>query len=202
MGFQYVIDNAETLSINTKKVVASTQTRDGTVRSVSRGGQVWRFEVKLPDGPKFSDIRNDIAKIETLDRVTTDTIQINNPGHAYMIQYLGNCSNTSAITATWTTGNTITLTGGQAASGYNFKAGDIIQLGSSGHVYRVAADVAYNSNTVTLHRPLIDAAGSATLRVGSACVWTVICTQFPDWTLFGYDQTQWAGTFVFVEALA
>ena len=156
MGFQFVVDNAESISINRKKVVASTQARDGTVRAVSRGGQVWQFEVKLPDGPRWSDYRGEISKLEALDRVTADTIQINNAGQSWLIQYQGNAANAAAIAASWTTGNTITLTGGQAASGYNFRAGDFLQLGSSGSVYTVAADVPFNSNTVTLHRPIID----------------------------------------------
>jgi hypothetical protein len=201
MGFQFVVDNAESISINRKKVVASTQARDGTVRAVSRGGQVWQFEVKLPDGPRWSDYRGEISKLEALDRVTADTIQINNAGQSWLIQYQGNAANAAAIAASWTTGNTITLTGGQAASGYNFRAGDFLQLGSSGSVYTVAADVPFNSNTVTLHRPIIDAAGNATLRVGSACVFSVICTQFPDWTIFARDQVSWSGPFVFVEDL-
>ncbi len=46
MSFQWIVDNAESLSINRKKVVASTQSRDGTVRAVSRGNAAKRFEVK------------------------------------------------------------------------------------------------------------------------------------------------------------
>ena len=202
MSFQYVIDNAETLQVNTAKIVASTQARDGTVRSVSRGGQVWTFTVKLPDGPRYSDERKDIARIAALDRVANANIQVNTAGQSYIYGYQGNAANTSAVTASWTTGNTITLTGGQAGSGYNFRAGDILQLGTTGKVYQVVADVAAGNNTVTLNRALIDSAGNATLRIGTACTWNVICTQLPDWTVFGYDQVQWSGPFVFVENLA
>jgi hypothetical protein len=202
MGFQFVVDNAESISINRKKIVASTQARDGTVRAVSRGGQVWQFDIKLPDGPLWTEYRGEISELEALDRVTTDTIQINDPGQSWLVRYQGDAANTAAITASWTTGNTITLTGGQAVAGYNFRAGDFLQLGPTGSVYTVAADVPFNSNTVTLHRPIIDEAGSATLRVGSACVFTVICTQFPEWTIFARDQVSWSGPFVFVEELA
>jgi hypothetical protein len=202
MTFQYVIDNSESITINTSKVVASTQARDGTVRSVSRGAQIWTFSVQLPDGPRWSDNRQSIAKISALDRVTPGNIQINNAGQNYIYGYQGTIANVSAVTATWTTGNTITLTGGQAGSGFNFRAGDILQLGSTGKVYMVVADVASGTNTVTLNRPIIDAAGSATLRIGTNCVWNVICTSLPDWTIFGYNQVQWSGPFVFVENLA
>ena len=201
MGFQWVVDNAESISINTKKIVASTQARDGTVRSVSRGGQVWTFNVSLPQGPRWSDIRDDIAKIQALDRVTTDTFSINNPGQSWLIQYQGDAANPAAFIATVpSSGNTITLTSGTAASGYNFRAGDVIQLGSAGHCYTVSA-VAWNNTVVTLNRPIIDPAGSVTLAVAEDCVWTVICTQFPQWTIFARDQVSWDGPFVFVEDL-
>jgi hypothetical protein len=202
MSFQFVIDNAENISVNRKKKVGISQARDGTVRTTSFGGQVWSFTVTLPNGPKWTNVRQDISKIEALDRVTTGNIQFNKSGQEWIMQYQGNCSNVSAITATVpSSGNTITLTGGQAASGYNFRAGDIVQLGSSGKVYTVTADVVYNSNTVTLHRPIIDPAGTVTLRVGTNCVFNVICSEFPDWSLVARDQIAWSGPFVFYENL-
>ena len=201
MSFQWIIDNAETISIDTKPVVAQTETRDGTVRATSRGGSVWRFTVKLPDGPRWTDYRQNITKAESLDRYTTANIQISTSGQSWLIGYQGNVANTSAVTASWTQGATsITLTGGQAASGYNFRAGDIIQLGS-GKVYRVTADVAAATNTVPVHRPILDSSGSGTLKIGPACTWTVICKDFPQWTIFARDQVGWSGAFVFQENL-
>jgi hypothetical protein len=200
-AFQTVIDNAESISFNRRRSVAQTQSRDGTVRSTSLGAQVWRFEVKLPNGPRWSDYRGLIEKMEALDRVTVGTIQINQAAHSWLTGYQGNAANPATITASYASGNTITLTAGQAASGYNFKSGDLIQLGSSGSVYSVVNDVAFNSNTVTLHRPVLEAAGSYTLIVGQNVTWSVICTEFPQWTIFARDQVGWAGSFVFVEDL-
>lgn len=205
MSFQFVIDNAEAISINRLKNVSTTTARDGTVRTVTRPGQPWVFEVRLPDGPRWQgEYRRAISEIEALDRSNTDTIQINNAGHSWLVEYQGDIADDTAMTATWTTGNTITLTGGHTGltSGqYIFRSGDIIQLGASGSCYTVAADAAYNSNTVTLHRPIRDAAGSATLRVGDDCVWTVLCVEFPQWSLFRRDQVGWSGSFLFVEDL-
>ena len=90
MTFQTVIDNAETISFNRKKKVAQSVSREGVVRSVSLGGQVWEFEVTLPDGPSWQVYRPLIEKIEALDRVTTSTIQINLPGHSWINGYQGN----------------------------------------------------------------------------------------------------------------
>jgi len=203
-AFQWVIDNAESISIDRLKTVAQSTARDGTVRTVARTGQPWRFTVRLPDGPRWTDYRQYISEIEALDRVTVGTIGITNAGHDWLIKYQGDLSSTSGITATWTTGNTITLTGGHTglSSGqYIFRAGDIIQLDSKG-CYTVSADVAYNESLVTLHRPIIDPAGvSDPIQVASACTWSVICTQFPKWTLFARDQVSWEGEFIFVEDL-
>jgi hypothetical protein len=204
MSFQWIIDNAETISVNRKKVTASTQSRDGTVRAVSRGGASWRFEVKLPDGPRWSDYKNQIALAETLNRYSTATIQFNNPGLNWFIKYQGNSVNYTGFVATITQGsNTITLTTSPTtASGFKFKAGDIIQLGSAGKCYTVAADVAFDSNSVILQRPVLDASATGVaLRVADNCQWSVICTEFPEWTLFARDQISWSGPFVFVENL-
>ena len=204
MSFQWIINNAETVSMERKRVTAATQTRSGVIRTVSRGGQVWRFEVKLPDGPRWTDYRQNITLAEALDRTSTGTIQFNSTGHDWLIKYQGNSVNYTGFVATITNNsNTITLTTSPTtSSGYKFRAGDFIQLGASGKVYTVAADVAFNSNTVTLHRPVLDASASGVaLRVGPNCVWTVVCSQFPTWTMFARDQVSWSGPFVFYESL-
>jgi len=76
MSFQWIIDNAETLSIDRKRTVSITQARDGTVRTVSRGVPPKKFEVKLPDGVAWSEFKANIELAESLDRITSATISI------------------------------------------------------------------------------------------------------------------------------
>jgi len=76
MSFQWIIDNAESLSINRKKLVATTTARDGKVRAVARGTQPKRIEVRLPDGIRWSDLRTNIIAAEALDKITTAAISI------------------------------------------------------------------------------------------------------------------------------
>lgn len=202
MSFQWIIDNAESISIDRAEIVGQTVTRNQTVRAVSRGAGIWKFTVKLPDGIAWTDIRGQISTAEKLGRVTSANIAINNSGHSWLSQYQGNSANTTGFVATSTTGsNTLTLTTSPSTpSGYKFKAGDFIQLGTSGRVYTVAADVPYTSNSVTLHRPVIEAsATNISLKVGSDCSWNIVCTQFPSWNLFARDQVAWSGAFVFYE---
>jgi hypothetical protein len=87
MSFQWIIDMAEQLSIERKQVVATTTARDGTVRAVSRGTPPKRITVKLPDGPKWSALRTNIAAAEALDKLTTATISI---PYAQFPWYYGN----------------------------------------------------------------------------------------------------------------
>jgi hypothetical protein len=203
MSFQWIINNAETISIERKSVAGSTISRDGTVRSVNRGGQVWQFTVKLPDGIAWTDYRQDITKTEKLDRFTAGNIAFSNTGHNWLIGYQGNSVNKTGFTANATQGSaTLTLTASPTtSSGFKFRAGDIIQLGTTGKCYTVAADVAFNSNTVTLHRPVIDGSGGYNLQVAENCTWSVVCTEFPSWTMFSRDQISWNGAFVFYEVL-
>ena len=201
-AYQTVIDYAETISINRRKKVSQTTSRDGTVKSTSLGGQIWEFEVQLPSGPAWTTFRPLIEKMEYLDRTTVGTIQINKAGHSYITGYQGNLASTSGIGVSFSSGNLITITSGASlGSGFRFRAGDLIQLGAGGKVYSVADDVAYNANNITLHRPVRETAGSYTLIVGQSVTWSVICVQFPKWTIFGYDQIQWDGPFVFAEAI-
>lgn len=83
MSFQWVLNNAETLSINRLDTVASTQSRDGTVKAVSRGTPKKIFTVKLPDGPLWTNIYTDIEAAETLDRHTTASITIQYATHPW-----------------------------------------------------------------------------------------------------------------------
>jgi len=205
-AFQTVIDNATSISINKKRKVAQTTSRDGTVKSTSLGGQVWEFEVQLPNGPAWTDYRPLIERMEALDRTTVGTIKINSSGHEWLSGYQGDLASVSSINVNYSgsVNNLVTISSGATGlvSGqFRFRAGDFIQLGSSGSVYSVAEDVAYNANNVIVNRPIREATGTYTLFVGQAVTWSVICVQFPKWTIFARDQIQWDGPFVFAEAI-
>jgi hypothetical protein len=201
-AFQTVIDYAETISINKQKKVAQTISRDGVVRSTSLGGQSWEFEVALPDGMPWSTMRPLIEQMETLDRVTAGVISINRPGQRWLSGYQGNYATTSSITASFTSGNTLSLVSGPVlTTGNKFVAGDFIQLGTTGKVYSVAETVPSSSSIVTLHRPVRDSTGTYSLIVGQAVKWTVICTEFPRWEIFSRDQVRWSGPFRFAEVI-
>jgi hypothetical protein len=201
-AFQTVIDYAESISISKMKKVGQTVSRDGVVRSTSLGGQTWEFEVKMPDGLPWTTMRPLIEKMETLDRTETGIIRINKAGHSWLTGYQGNYASTSSITASFTSGNTLSIVSGPVlTTGFRFKAGDFIQLGTSGKVYSVADDVPVGSTTITTNRPIRDNTGTYTLAVGQAVSWNVICVEFPQWNIFARNQISWSGPFRFAEVL-
>jgi len=203
-AFQVVFDRAESIGIDRRSVTAQTIARDNTIRTVSRGGQVWRFDVKLPDGIAWSELRPYIEAIDYADRYTEGVVQLSNTGYtSWLNKYQGNSANSTGFVGTVTQGSTtLTLTTSPTtSSGYKFRAGDFIQLGTTGRVYSVVSDVAYNSNTVSLNRAVLDTTGSKTLICGPNVSWTVICSQLPKWNIFARDQVSWDGSFVFYEAM-
>ena len=90
MSFQWIINNASTISVDRNPVVGQSITRNQTVRAVSRGSGIWKFTVELPNGLTWTDIRPDISKMEALGRFATGTIQISNTGQNYVVKYQGN----------------------------------------------------------------------------------------------------------------
>ena len=99
-AFQYIFDNAQSISIDRRAVTAQTISRDQTVRTVSRGGQIWRFTVRLPDGLRWSDARPYIEAIEAADRYTTGTVQLSNTGYtSWLTAYRGSATTTTGFYA-------------------------------------------------------------------------------------------------------
>jgi hypothetical protein len=200
MSWQWIIDYAEQITINRKPVVASTTARDGTTRAVSRGNASWKFDVKLPDGIPWTQLRSYISSAELLDRHTPSTFKFNNTGHEWLVKYQGDYQDTSIVAATWSSGsNIIGVQGGVIANGFKFRAGDLIQFNAGRFVYTVAEDVPDTQTIVKLHRPVLETSGSSGIKVGADCEFKVLCVTFPDWTLMSRDQVSWGGAFTFVE---
>ena len=97
MSFQWIVDNAETLSINRKKMVAQTTARDGQVRAVSRGTQPDQITVKLPDGIPWTTLKANIEAAEVLDRITSASITVS---YAKFPWFYNNVSPATAYTKT------------------------------------------------------------------------------------------------------
>jgi hypothetical protein len=213
MSFQWIFDNAESISISKRAVVAQSITRGNRVRTNKLGGQTWRFDVKLPDGMRWSTWRPYIEGSEALDRFTVDTISLNQSGYSYINRYQGDAS-PGNIQVTYNNDiapTTLTLSSVSSINydQYVFKQGDWLQLGNDGHVYSVISDVLRGNSVVSnisipVNRPVIEAANASvvyTLKVGQDVTFDVICVEFPTWNIFQRDQISWSGNFVFYEVV-
>jgi hypothetical protein len=127
MSFQWIVNQAETLSLDKKKMIGQSETRSGVIRAVSRGDMPVRITVKLPDGPAWSDLLANINAATALDRYQTAVISI---PYSLFPWYYNN------------------------------------------------------------------------INPGTDETYTVLCVQFPEWTIFSRNQVSWSGPFVFQEYLA
>lgn len=214
-AFQWIFDNAESIKMVRRPVVAQTVARDGTTRAVSRGANVWRFVVKMPDGYRYSEYRDYLAALDFSDRYTTANITVANP--TWLTEYRGDCTPTeiSNITANITSTSLNTLTLGNLNGITNglavVKQGDFLQLKSGGNprasVYTVTSDVIKSGNTatVTLNRPLLNWNGNTSttygIAVGTAVRWKVLCLKMPAWTVTPNQLIVWDSEFEFIEDL-
>lgn len=83
MSFQFIFDNAETISVNNRPVVLQTITRNNTVRATNLGGAVKRYTVKLPDGIPYREISANITAAETLGQHTSANVTVTLDGTVY-----------------------------------------------------------------------------------------------------------------------
>jgi len=127
MTFQWIVDGAESISKDNKKMIGTTTTRSGVVRAVSRGTQPVRLTVKFPDGPSWTSLSANIAAAVALDRYQTATITI---PYAKFPWYYNN------------------------------------------------------------------------VNPGTDETYTVLCVEFPEWTIFARNQVSWSGPFVFQQYIA
>jgi len=200
-AFQWIVDSATALSIDGRGTVAQTITRENVIRTVSRGGRVWKFTVTPSPGETYADARPYLAKLDQMDRITTADINFSQTGFEVINKYLG--SGTGGFTIAGISGTTCTVTAGALSGSYVARAGDWLQIGAAGSVYQVVQDPATgNGATVTLNRPIDEAVGSYTGLFGPSVNWSVLCVQRPTWTLVPAGRNMlvnWSGDFVFYE---
>ena len=200
-AFQWIVNNATAMSIDGRGVVAQTATRENVIRTVSRGGRVWKFTITPSPGATYVEARPYLAKLDQMDRITAAEINFNHTGFEVLNQYLGTGSGPYTISGI--SGTTCIVSGFIFGDEYAARAGDWLQIGASGSVYQVVEDPALgNGVTVTLNRPIDEAAGSYTGYFGPNVNWNVICVQRPSWSLVPAGNNMlvnWSGDFVFYE---
>ena len=180
MAFQWIFDNAADISMVRRPIVSQTTSRDQRIRTVSRGGNIWRFKVTMPKGLRWQENSSYIAAIDDYNILKTDYVNMSRPQFNYIMGYKGDGIPNTGPTSAWeiygTNGQdtvyvTPYLSGPSTVYPYMmlFRAGDFIQpyrynTDSSnpvynGQVYSVVEDVPLylsSPHAVKINRPFLD----------------------------------------------
>lgn len=214
MSFQWMIDNAESISVTKRPVISQTVSRDQHVRSVSRGGAVWKFTVKMPQRMPWNNwSRGYLESIDTNAMLKSQTINLAKSGYEWLTKYRGDATSTSTMTwkynSTQAASNTYKFELGNMPGSVGsvlFRAGDLIQPNGSTYVYSTVSAVTKGSTStqlVEVHRSILTTPSdtAVTIKVGPEVTWTVICTKMPTWTFVEKELIEFNGDFEFQEVL-
>jgi hypothetical protein len=220
MSLQQIINSAGSITIDKRKVTSSVLTRSGVLRTTAfLGHQPYFFTVNFTPSLRYSENRGLLEDIDTLDRVTEETINIGstNLGLEYITRYQGNISNEGIANITVNNvvdfGNLyLNCSSIGAGSGFLFKKGDFIQpLGNTNvyrYTYQVTSDIAYSTDgnvAIPVHRRLFEQPGQTFIgggiRVGKDVTWPVKMLQKPNYTILPRDRVVFDGEFQLVEVM-
>ena len=217
MSIQKVIDNAGFITINKRKGVGQTISRSGHVKTALQQQSIYRFTVSVPDGLKYSENRDFLEDLDTLDVITEANVDIGstNAGLSYLTAYQGDANTTqlSALALNSTSGSTLYVdtTSASGHSGTLFKKGDYIQpLGNTStyrYPYQVTSDVSFTSGNlaVSVHRPILSQDGvaltSGGFRIGNDVRFNIKAMVMPVYNVIPYNLISFDGNFEFMEVI-
>ena len=216
MSIQAIIDESTFLTINKRKVAASTVSRSGHLKTADRGVNFYQFTVGMHEGLTYSTNRNILEDLDTQDITVEANVSLNNNSNMqYLTNYQGNIAGAQI--------NNITMVGHSGAnlyincssatgSGTLFKKGDYIQPKGNTSTYRypyqVTSDVAFSTGanvTVPVHRGVLTQTGvaltSGGIRVGNDVRFHVKATRMPTYSIVPHDRISFSGNFELMEVI-
>lgn len=214
MGLQDIIDNAQDIEIDRRRVVGQTMSRSQRIKTAERASaQPLRLTVSPPAMMKWSSSREMIQAIEQADRVDESEVSLSNStGMQYITAYRGSLSSAqlNAITIQTASTNTLVLTDlpSVSSSVVMFRPGDFIQPTNSRYPYTVVSTSTRGVNTTTtvvLNREIITSeditlAGQGIL-VGNDVTWRMVVVGLPSYKLIPGGFVQYTGSFELVEKI-
>jgi len=207
-GLQTIIDNCDSLEIDRRKVVGIQITRNEIPRtSVTPTYQPWRMKLTMPARFQYSQVRDLLEALDTLDRNTPQVVTFaNNSALSWIFRYQGAMSagNISAILVQSFVGNQLVLSGLPAVPSGTvlFEPNDLIQIGtypfpftSTGRVLRGSGStvIVYTNRPNIISTPITP--NVLGITVGNPCQFKLFCPNMPTYKLYpgGYLQNS-AGT--------
>jgi hypothetical protein len=208
-GLQTILNYCNGIEINRRKMVGIQYTRNEIPRvSSTPTKNPIRMTLNMPSSLRYSQARDLMEKLDTLDRITPEIITFSNlPQLSWIFKYQGamNSTQLSAITVTSFVGSTLTLNvSGITASptAVIFEPNDLIQIGSLGvHPFPFTSTTQVlrgsgSTVTVTTNRPNI-LTGNLTglgVIVGNGCQFYMFCPNMPTYKLTPGGYVGYAGT--------
>ena len=211
MTFQTIINSAQSIEFNRRRVVGQSISRSQRIKTAERvSAQPFVLTVTPQARFRWSDSRSAVELIQNFDRNDECEIRLSQAtALSFITAYQGQLSaaQLSALTITNATSTSITIGGlpSISSSTVMFKAGDWIQPTDSRYPYIVTDQVIRGTGseiTATTHRPIITSEGislTGPLKIGTDTTLVVIASQFPTYSLVDKNWAQYNGDFVFVE---
>jgi len=215
MSIQTIINNAQFITFNAKKVIGQTISRSGRVKSAEVvTANPYRFIVGMHSGLKYSDNRALVQELTNLDRNVEEEINIGstNSSLSYVTEYKGGITGGS-LSMVGFDGDEIYINASLATgAGTLFKKGDFIQPQGNTSTYRypyqVTSDVAFSTGanvTVPVHRAVISQTGvsltSGGVDYGTDVTWKVIMLQKPSYSIVPHDRIEFDQDFDLLEVI-
>lgn len=214
MSLQYIIDRAQQIEIDRRKMVGQTISRSQRIKTSERASaQPWKWKVTPPGAMKWQDARGVVELIDFNDRITEYTISLSNVrGMDYITEYKGSLTSgqLDALTISSAGTNTFVITTLPSVNSATvmFRPGDVIQPTDSRYPYTVVSTVTRGLSTTTsvqLHRNVITSEdlslSGQTLRVGTECTWRVVISGLPTYTFTPNKLVQYTGDFELFEKI-
>jgi len=197
-GLQTILNYCNGINIDRRKVVGIQYTRNEIPRvSQTPTKNPWKFTLDMTNRFRYSQARDLMEALDTLDRITPEVITFSNLASLnWIFKYQGAMSagQLNTITVTSFVGSTLTLNVSgitAASSAVIFEPNDLIQIGSPGvypYPFTSTTQVLRGSGStvvVTTNRPNI-LTGSLTglgVIVGNSCQFKMFCPNMPTYKL-------------------
>jgi hypothetical protein len=210
MSLQKIIDTAQKIVFDRRKVVGQTISRSQRVKSAKRNSANPLVLTVTPSAFfNYAQARDMVEGVMAGDRYTEFQVKLgNNTRTAYLNEYRGELplEEAAAMTITNFTLNNVTIATTASTTTTVLKAGDWIQPASSRYPYVVTADVLGNGTvaTATVHRNLItseDITVTGAMLIGTDTTLRVLITDLPTYEIGLYKQLSWSGDFQLVEKI-
>jgi hypothetical protein len=213
MSLQTIIDRAQSIEIDRRRIVAQTVSRSQRIKISERASaQPWRWTVAPPGMLKWSDSRGIVELIDFNDRANEYTLSLNNNASMnYITQYQGGATTNQLTAMQITSFTTSTMVIGTlpsvSTSTIMFASGDLIQPTLSRYPYTVVNTVyrgSGNSISLVTHRPAITSENvtlTGSFKTGTSCTWRMVLTALPSYSIVPKNLVQFNGDFKLIEKI-